>query len=98
MEIFRKYCIGDGAVSIQMLSDPAKTLVTTDKYDVWEFCRRRRGLAVVAWLGESSWACVRVLEGRVQISVCVRPWGWASPLLLRAQFPDVQLRGPELQH
>jgi hypothetical protein len=32
MELFRKYCVGDGAVALQMLSDPAKTLVTTERY------------------------------------------------------------------
>jgi hypothetical protein len=28
MELFRKYCTGDGAVAIRMVSDPVDTLVT----------------------------------------------------------------------
>ena len=28
MELFRRYCTGDGAVAIRMLSNPDKTLVT----------------------------------------------------------------------
>jgi hypothetical protein len=28
MELFRKYCIGDGEVTMQVVSDPLKTLVT----------------------------------------------------------------------